>query len=541
MTEAAQAFSVLTMLRSIIREHETGSGSARLHVIPCLTDDLIGCIDVVAATTRNAGGVVLNTSTTRSVGESPGESEDFRGPVVGDPTPGWMASLQAALRITRLAGQMDVVVTRAVDRVDASYVPAPGSVTVDVGDPGDVVLAVARALCSTRLHNHELATLIYDEAELDADQRAALWALSQHLEGKTTATLRTLVVLVRASVQVPAHTGPQTGFRWALQAGELTHRNDPTSNQALINTIVDSNAPFVGLFLGAGFSASSGLRLGNELRDRAIERLGIAPPASSSVDLAIAFYRWVSGNGRLLPSEDGGRIPDLIGQLTLERVLREEYLSFSGEDPKTLRDFKVECDKALTHVGGAPRSLARLLSSGRKFVVCTVNFDELIEHTAGRDNVRVFSNETDFMGAPEHLKAYLEGAEPRPPVWKLHGTISDISSCIANDAVTLVGLSEAKEAALGALLSFDGARIPWVYVGASMRDTDLTPVLGRADFARALREYFVLPFSTPSVETFVHQHREERWRGERGYLERLITETADTFLTALADRSEEVG
>lgn len=512
--------------------------TGHMQVIPCLADDLASCIDTVAAVIRHAGGAVANTTAFRPSAELPADAENYCGPVRGNPSAAWRAEIAEALRITRVAGRYRVIIEASDGMIDAKYQaltstdPDPGPVSTD-----DPVLAVARALCSERLLSRRLGVLIYDETGLDVSQRIPLWELSQHLHGATTKNLRTLIMLVRAGVQVPRHTQQRSGFRWALSDGKLLRRHDWSGARVHINDILGSAAPFTVLFLGAGFSASSGLALGNHLRDRAIERMELAEAGASSEQLARAFYQWVAANRRLLPSEELAELSDLAPRLTLERVLREEYLSFSGEDPPTLREFKVECDTAVTRMGGAPRSLSRLISSGRKVVICTVNFDELVEAAAGRDGVEVFSSDDDFTRAPGHLEDYLAGRSDRAPLWKLHGTIGDLRTCIANDAVTLMGLSVPKEKALYKLLDHSRTPIPWIYIGASMRDTDLNPILGRIEFARGLREYWVLPHSISSVEDFAHAYRTERWKDQRGYDERLITETADTFLTALADSS----
>ena len=512
--------------------------TGHMQVIPCLTDDIASCIDTVTAVVRQAGGAVVNTTAFRSSAELPADAENYCDPVHGNPPMAWRAEIAEALRITRVSGRYRVIIEASGGMIDAKYQaltpadPDPGPASAD-----DPVLAVARALCSERLLSHRLGVLVYDETGLDVSQRIPLWELSQHLHGAATKNLRTLVMLVRAVVQIPRHTQQQSGFRWALSDGRLLRRYDWSSARVHINDILGSEAPFMVLFLGAGFSASSGLALGNHLRDRTIERMQLADAGASSEQLARAFYQWVAANSRLLPSEEVAELSDLASRLTLERVLREEYLSFAGEDPPTLREFKIECDRAVTRMGGAPLSLSRLIASGRKAVICTVNFDELVEAAAGPDGVEVFSSDDDFTRAPTHLEDYLADRNDRAPLWKLHGTIGDLRTCIANNAVTLMGLSDPKEKALYELLNHSRTPIPWIYIGASMRDTDLNPILGRIEFAKGLREYWVLPHSISSVEDFAHAYRTERWKGQRGYDERLITETADTFLTALADRA----
>ena len=181
--------------------------------------------------------------------------------------------------------------------------------------------------------------------------------------------------------------------------------------------------------------------------------------------------------------------------------------------------------------------MTEIIRSGRKLVICTVNFDELLE-TAASGACEVFATDDDFERAPDHLMQYLAGSDSKVPLWKLHGTISNLESCVASDDQTLLGLSDHKREALEALISSGDARrpAPWMYVGASMRDSDLTPIWARPDFAAIVREYWVMPFSVDSVRDFVDLYRAEAWRQQRtrSFDQRLVTETADTFLKLLA-------
>lgn len=95
------------------------------------------------------------------------------------------------------------------------------------------------------------------------------------------------------------------------------------------------------------------------------------------------------------------------------------------------------------------------------------------------------------------------------------------------------GIGEAKFHALRALLN-DPPRM-WIYVGASMRDLDLGPVLGDENFARGLDERWVAPYLVDTVDTFALR-RQPYW-GDTQFKtiqDRLITETADAFFDALS-------
>lgn len=535
--EIADVQALLEMIGSVLREH-TDTSNPGVHVLPCLSNDLAADIGTLNSAVHAAGGSVLNTTRHRADQESAAEAMDYRTAVPGAPSPALTTLLGIELRLARAGGDCTVEISVDKQCVDARYVAATtASAAAPVPSSKDPVLAIVRALCSQRLSQHQLAVIVYDEDELDVGQKDAVWRLSAHLRGLTIGSLRTLVILAGASVNLARHVQHETGFRLARQAGQLITRHPPRSLNAAVADIVRSAAPFVGLFLGAGFSASSGLALGNSLRDAALRDLDQSAAGAGPHELACDFYRWLGSQDRLLDSERGVNIDKLAAELTLERVLREEFRSFAGEDPPTLARFAQECGAAKSRIGGAPVALARMLATPRRLVLCTVNFDELIE-TAAPGRCRVFATDDDFHAAADHLDDYLAGGTDEAPLWKLHGTISNIDSCVASDDQTLIGLSDPKRAALEHVLGAATSPVPWFYVGASMRDTDLVPLLGQPEFVNGLREHWVLPHTIDTVRTFVDQHRTERWDANKlpKFEERLITETADAFLSVLSDR-----
>lgn len=542
MSEPAGTINLLRFLTKLLSWHADlppagQSQASPLTVVPCISDNLPNEITALTSIVHAAGGVVVNTSKIRAANENEGAPGLYNGPVPGEPKSSLVSLLKAALSFYRITDKVWVEVTHTkAAGVDARYGPK----SVDAGDSrSDPVLAVARALCSDRLCSFEFVVLIYDETELDIEQRQVLWRLARELNQTTIGRVRTLVLLAIGTVEMPRHVEELGGFRYAISGERLLVRNAHSSLVADVQAVARSSAPFVGFFLGAGFSASSGLPLGNKLRDTAIKNiLGAVETAGlSSGQLAEKFYGWATDKQRLLDSEKVQNRAALNGGLTLERVIREEARMIPGENPPTLREFSKECLRALDSIGGAPRSLAHMIRQGRRMVICTVNFDELLE-TAASDLCRVFATDDDFLRAPAHLKAYLKGEDPLVPLWKLHGTIGNLSSCVANDAETLLGLSQSKTEAMIALFEAAGEQAPFIYLGASMRDIDLNPVWARPDCASAFNESWVMPLAADTVDQFINGHRAEKWRqeGRRDRTERIVTETADTYLARLNER-----
>ena len=173
-------------------------------------------------------------------------------------------------------------------------------------------------------------------------------------------------------------------------------------------------------------------------------------------------------------------------------------------------------------------------STGR-VILAQVNFDCLVEHNSDVD-FKLFVTDDEFEEAPEYIRRYIDGNADDIPLLKLHGTINDIDTCIVSQEQTEHGVGDPKLGALRALFEGREERLPWVYVGASMRDQDLLRVLSGEDFGRNLDERWVLPYVVPSVREF-GQSREAFWKdtGLQHLQDRVITETSDAFFQVLAD------
>ncbi len=394
------------------------------------------------------------------------------------------------------------------------------------------MLAVARAVVHRDLDEHRLAVIAYRENLIDLPFRRAIWSLAvDQLDGAPHRTLRTLVFVAETAIDIGLHCQTGRGFHLAVYGDRLLRRKGTDDLQAAAGQIARHERPFV-LFLGAGFSASSRLPLGNTLRDAAIRRLLSIPEESvTSTDLAARFHRWVSDQGWLTPHEQHMSQEEFVRQLTLEEVIRVEQRMDSSLP--TLRGFRERHDQLIKAPGPAVLHLAAVLEQAvGRIVVAEVNFDLLVETTEAP--LKVFASQQDFAEAPAYVKRYLVGEEPAIPLLKLHGSIADIETCVVSTEQTEQGLGQQKLEALRVLLDPSHPRL-WVYVGASLRDLDLRPVLLGEDFSRGLDERWVSPYLTESVEEF-GAGRAPRWTQHTDFStidERLITETADAFFQAL--------
>lgn len=519
--------AVLTLLDALLAAHERGPSGNGLEVVPVLVDDLAVHSPLVESALRHAGAAFLPTS-------RPDEPMQHR--YRGD-----LASLVRTVIVLPRpgAGQAVAEVSELGDGISVDVLEKGAKVAEET--PGlQALVDTLGLLFAVELDSVDMAVIAYDEDAMDLDVRRVLWELfTQHLPGWPLGRLRTLLVLVGTSRVEPdrhCQRGPAVSAQYRVLGRRCEARKVWSADVNEVRQLAERETSCHVLFLGAGFSASSKLPLGNELRDLALSRLvgtGKEPPEV----LAGFFYTYVEQNGQLLGQEAAMSRQQFVAALTLERVLREELRRHSPETSPTLEYFRRRNAEAVQAMGPSPRHLRHVIQSGRRLVIVTVNFDTLIEHENG--DVRVFADDTQFEGCVAYLDEYLEHGGS-VPVLKLHGTIEDPQTIIATVDRTAMGLPETRVDALTRLI--DAARpIPWTYVGYSMRDLDLSPVLQRTSFAQGTEEAWVSPFPAATAESFADEHRKAHWapwvgRAERrNYRERLISETSDIFFELLAD------
>lgn len=413
--------------------------------------------------------------------------------------------------------------------------------STDRGQPPEhPLLGLATASIDERLETPDrLVVLAYDEADLEPLERPIAWRyatqiMPQHL----AAQVDHFVILCASEGVQPHHLVGNPSLRWTVDGSRVLQRNLSATNETLTRRLIDTAEPHLVLFLGAGFSASMGMPLGNTMRDFALQRFlpGQGVPDSA---LPLKFYELVADQDRLLEMERGRDLADLARGLTFERVLREELRS--GTPSPTLAKLAEYEEKALaSQPVRAVRQLKAMLGGSRRLILVTVNFDRLVEH--GSDAlVEAFVDDESFGGCVEYLDRYLRGEAnaEKVPLLKLHGSFSQKETLVATIEQTLTGLPTVKAAALErACRSESGRPVPFVYVGSSMRDLDIGLQLAQPLYATGLDERWVMPLPVPEVVGFVQKHRIAPWRSadvQATLEERLISWTADEFFQMLSD------
>lgn len=512
--------AVFDLMKALLEEHGRAT-TGQLQVIPVLVQDLGVHVDLLRASFRHAGGVLV-------------DAVDLADGSPGVPDPTLAAVIQRALQPAGPGGAIEVVVSVESGRARTELVGAPE----DAVNPGfRMVRGLATALFDASLRDSTLAAIAYDEAPLGEDLQRQLWDLTTaQIQPLPLGNLATLVLLVGVNApDYSRHCSGAHSARFLLDGSGLRHRPSWTTDQEAIRRTVSREDRHLVLFLGAGFSASSDLPLGNDLRNRALRT--IVGAAGSYGDQAERFRRMVGEYDRWIDDEERALAQEAFAdQLTLERVLREErQLHPPPDSMPTLDQFEGANARALERIGPAVKAAVQLVRSQTtpRLVIATVNFDTLLEAAAG-DAVRVFASEEDFGDSGAYLDEYLMNGGP-VPLLKLHGSIADRQSIVANVDQTRPGLTPLRRDALARIHSGERLPIPWVYVGYSMRDLDIGPLLAQTAFAERVDEAWVSPFPDRAVTDFIRRWRTAGWKQSdaREGRARMIGVTADRFFTEL--------
>lgn len=510
--------AILELAAEVARKHERTT-DGQIKVIPVIVDDLETTLPVLLGLCQVAEGSFFSAQDLNLGGAVPATDDLAR-----------LAGITTALVGQPLTSRRVELFNPSGGLIDARFAEPPN----DNPSAGEQeVLAVARAVAHRDLDRTSFAVIAYRAALVDFPFRRGIWSLAvDQLNGLPHKTLRTIVFVAETSIDIDAHCQPGRGFVLAVEGGRLLRRKPPEDLRIQVASIVNNDGAIV-LFLGAGFSGSSHMPLGNSMRDQAIRRLLTIPASEAlpSTELASQFYGYVSDQGWLTTSEQRMSRDEFVFGLTLEQVIRIEKTMYPALP--TLQEFRSHHDSQVDKPGQAVQDLAAILDHGKgRVIVVEVNFDELVErHT--KVPFKVFSSPNDFADAPQFIERYLAGVEASIPILKLHGSISDPDTCVVNVEQTEHGIGKDKREALRALLNTTDPR-RWIYVGASLRDLDLRPFFLGEEFGEGVDERWVTPYLPESLDQF-GVTREPVWRGRslETMNDRIITETADAFFAAL--------
>jgi hypothetical protein len=388
---------------------------------------------------------------------------------------------------------------------------------------------VLTATCADSLRSADLTLLLYAEDALDEQWQASIWDVLMRLTTLLGSASRatTAIVAGDAVINYDVHCTGNPSLRDRLvNGGGLQSRNSwETSARPIIDLQSHSreSLPLFVLFLGAGASTASGLPTGDTLRNEALTRaLGSAVDWTNFDTAARQWWAVLEAVDGLSEVEKTEGQDVFVRDLTLERVIAHEQLRENQIFSSTLADFSDRHDRVIEALHAKRKAgeldadpLRRMLLAQQRFVIVTVNFDQLIEARLEPDQFHSFVSEEELANFPTYLETYASSGGA-VPVLKLHGDITQHESIVANIDETLAGLSLARQNALNALIDRVASQRmrPWWYVGYSMRDRDLANTWNEARMASFL-EYWVSPFMDPVVKRFIDEHRSRTWSSSR--------------------------
>ena len=396
---------------------------------------------------------------------------------------------------------------------------------------------VAEFLCSDSLRS-SLVGYSYSTDELDERHAALLWDLPSEAALLAPTPLDTLVVIACGWVQVPKHCDSLTNaVRFVVRENELIRRQPRREPDTRVNKVLPTADEPIVLFLGAGASASCKIPQGNTLRDQAIANL--TSVSGSSEEMVEAFRQYLEDRPqRFMVGERDLTDTQFARSLTLERVLREEFHEIAGRprsEAETVKSLVRYCGEALHWMPPGRQALRELMSLLPRLVVATVNFDELIEDGLTLPH-EVVASVHDFATVHDLVAARITGTASVLPILKIHGTIADPETIVADIDATARGLPREIEVLLDVITSSCG-RVTWVWAGCSMRDLDLGVWLRRQPTA-SITEFWVDPLPPASVADYARDVRAQDWAANNVTLDdRQITESVDVFLPALLERA----
>ncbi|MCY3747758.1 MAG: SIR2 family protein [Chloroflexi bacterium] len=508
-----QTIDVLRLLLGLFaNESDDESG---VSVVPIVVDEFDRHGDLIRAALRAEGVALLLAS------------EATNG-VDGTIDTALKAHIEAHLQVPRVGGGSTRVKVHRQNGIIRATIDGHLNLT---NSSHQQIAGVAVSLFSDVIQNSDTAFIVYNDTGLDEEWAQAIWRLFGELHGMPLLDIRQLFILIerRNRPLQDYHLNDDPSLSYLVTSSQLMPRKPTLSNTSDIHHIArQARENGLVLFLGAGFSKSSNLPLGDSLRDDAL-RTFLAMPDRRSEDLCRAFYDYAQANERLLQTERDQSAQDFADKLTLERVLREEFWRSGMEGSPTLQSFAELNANALNNTGPSIRSIRAIVEHIPRLVLITVNFDSLVE-MSGSD-VYAIVTEEEFEDGLSYIDSYFAGEDRRVPFLKLHGSIEFRSTIVATIDQTASGLTTAKDQCVRGVLR-EEAKVPWIYVGYSMRDPDLWSVFQSKDFIDGVDEYWVAPFEDRNIRQWCEKHRQFEG-GQRKLWERSITLTSDRFLEEL--------
>jgi hypothetical protein len=510
----------LEFLKHLLAEHRTDAEEPRL--VSCVHFDATIDAALLKAFAERVDGQLFDLSSEKDWEPPAGPIADHRRDIA-----------LGVVAASPLSVPGDVEVTMVDSHVVATIPSHAGKI-----EPSLALVLRAIALISSAAYDQSsFAVVIAPIATVDAPRRELLWKLLG-IDPRDLGLARgtTLVTVVSGPLSPDPDYVRVPSIRLVVRPDRVLARS-PHRLQTLLKLIADSSGPVV-LFLGAGASQSSGMQLGNSYRDLAIRAVLGLDASSPLHEPGVAFFDYLRDVNRYIGEESRDR-DKFVRSLTLERVLRETFhqLGFAPRSgTSVIKQITEDATRALAFMKPGRRALHAISDSLRgRLLIATVNFDQIVEDQMATAH-KVYFRADDFRTAAGEVAQYVEKPDEFPlPILKLHGSIEDPDTLIANIDETSAGLDDSARGVLDSLLSLGDGPLTWIWVGCSMRDKDINAWLSGLG-REALDEWWVDPLPSSSLDEFFAERREAVWSARGMHLvDRLVVESADHFYVKLAE------
>ena len=273
-----------------IAESHARHASNTVDVIPIVVEDLHIAKPLLYALTDIHEGYFIDAS---DYNADPRQDLNVFRPIPGTRDHVRHAAIETALSNS---GKSVKIVDAGDGLLDASFRGSNISANLSAGDRS--LQAIARAIAHKCLEEVDFAVISYKNGVLDERSKKAAWDLMvRHVNGAPNKKPQTLVIVVESAIHIDVHCESQFGFQFAIEQGQLLYRRGADHLRLASKQIVDqSNSSPIIFFLGAGFSVSSHIPLGDQLRDNAILRILDDPQYQEldSTGLGIQFHKFLS-------------------------------------------------------------------------------------------------------------------------------------------------------------------------------------------------------------------------------------------------------
>lgn len=304
---------LLQFLDLSVSEYRRCEREGTTGVTPVAYQDFSRDSETIASAFKRFGGTLIDTIGATDPLESPGR----------------LITTRTTILEGLIAGHPSAIPAPVVFRETSNGVEA----RLGSGGPLDrslpAILSILAAFASDLFDQTNLLGVAVDTSLGDPDrERFVAQLLCDSTIGALAPAATKLVVPILSDPPDVVETYDRDPeVRWVVLADRVLRRRSAAGRMSDLRQMLPTKERPIVLFLGAGASQSSGIKLGNFYRDKALDEF----VGNARVNHPRLLYDKLEARGRFLPGERDLDPESLIATFTLERALRR-YFSSCGRD-----------------------------------------------------------------------------------------------------------------------------------------------------------------------------------------------------------------